>query len=485
MLSQAEQEEVHAASLQILEETGAIVRSAEARRLLDRAGAEVTEEKMRVRFPSSLIDDAVRAAPKTFILGARDPEHDLRIPSEGVPYVCTDGFPAKIWDHGLREPRPSTRADLEAWVRLADALEAVDFLWPSATPTDLPPAVAFLGGLRTSYENTGKHVQYQAVTREEARGEVAMACAVAGGAEENRRRPHFSSVHCIVAPLQYDAGSTEAQIEFARAGIPVVAMSMVSPGITGPATLAGSVALANAEVLGSLAISQVAQRGAPVFHCFVCGPLDMKSGGFISGSPEYGLLSIAGAEMARHYGLPSMMGGFGNTAKSPGFQLGYEKGITTAAVALGGCDLLVGMGGLDDSLFVSMEQLLLDAELWETVERTAEGLEVNASEMALDVIEQVGPRGQFLSHPHTFANFRRLSMPRYAIRTNYDAWAAAGKKEMYDMAHEGVQRILATHRPPALPSEVQETLVRLEKEALKAALEAPSAARDMPRTEAD
>ncbi|MFA5897039.1 MAG: trimethylamine methyltransferase family protein, partial [Thermoplasmata archaeon] len=207
--------------------------------------------------------------------------------------------------------------------------------------------------------------------------------------------------------------------------------------------------------------------GSPVFYCFVCAPLDMKSGGFVSGSPEYGLLSVAGAEMARHYGLPSMMGGLGNTAKSPGIQLGYEKGITTTAAALAGCDLLVGMGGLDDSLFVSMEQLLIDAEIWEQVTRTAQGLEVNASEIALDVIEAVGPRGQYLGHPHTLANFRRLYMPTYACRASYEAWVAAGKKEMYDVAHVAVEKILATHRPEPLPEDVRRRLAEIETDASK------------------
>jgi len=459
MLSSGERDGIHGASLRILGKTGAIVRSLEARTLLARAGAEVLEEERRVRFPEGMVHEAIRSAPKAFVLGARDPKHDLKIPSERLPYVCTDGFPVQVWDHDLQGPRPSTRADLEKWAVLADAVDAVDFLWPSATPTDLPASIQFLDGLRTSYECTGKHVQYQAVRREEARAQIEMAQVVAGGEEENRRRPHFSSVHCVVAPLQYDAGSTEAQMEFARAGIPVVAMTMVSPGITGPATLAGSVALANAEVLGSLAISQAARRGAPFFHCFVCAPLDMKSGGFVSGSPEYGVLSVAGAEMAHHYGLPSMMGGFGNTAKSPGIQLGYEKGISTAAAALAGCDLLVGMGGLDDSLFVSMEQLLIDAEIWEHVARTAGGLEVNESELALDVIEEIGSRGQYLSHPQTFANFRRLSRPKYACRTSYEAWAASGRKEMYDVAHEAVGRLLATHRPEPLPDDIRQRLL--------------------------
>jgi trimethylamine--corrinoid protein Co-methyltransferase len=462
MLSRTDIERTHGASIRILERTGAIVRSASARSLLRSAGAEITEEKMHVLFPENLVSDALKSASKEFVLGARNPKHDLKIPSDGFPYLSTDGFPVQIWDHALQKKRPSTRSDLEKWATLADALDAVDLMWPSTTPTDLPPLTQLVGGLRTSYEHTTKHVQYQAVDGNQAKAEIQMACAVAGSDEENRRRPHFSSVQCIIAPLQYDEGSTDAVIEFARAGIPVVAMTMVSPGITGPTTLAGSLALANAEVLGSLVISQLAKSGSPMFYCFVCAPLDMKSGNFVMGAPEYGLMSVAGAEMAHHYRLPSMMGGLGNTGKSPGFQLGFEKGVTTTAAALAGCDLMTGLGGLNDSMFVSMEQMLIDSDVWEHVRRSWEGIDVDENEIAMDVIEKAGPKGQYLSHPHTLANFRRLYMPRYADRSSYDSWVAGGKKEMYDIAHVEVEKILAEHEPTPLSEDISKRLRDIE-----------------------
>lgn len=439
------------------------MQSAGARRLLAKAGATVVAKEHRVFFSEPIVTEAIRSAPKAFVLGARDPAHDLPVPAPGFPYLSTDGFPVRIWDYGAAAPRPSTRADLDRWATLADAVPSVDFVWPSVTPTDLPPGAAFVGGLRTAYEATTKHVQYQAITREQARAEIAMARAVAGGEEANAKRPHFSSVACIIAPLQYDAGTTDAVVEFARAGIPVVAMTMVTPGITGPVTLAGSLALANAEVLASLTISQAAREGAPVFYCFVCAPLDMKTGGFVSGSPEYGLLSVAGAEMARHYGLPSMMGGFGNTSKAPDFQLGYEKALTTSVAALAGCDLLTGIGGLVDSSTVSLEQVLLDAEIWEQVRRTAAGLDVSEEAIAMDVIEAVGPRGSFLRHPHTLAHFRSLYMPRLGDRSSFEAWDAAGRNDAVQGAHEEVERILASHRAAPLPEATRAELRAIEK----------------------
>lgn len=466
MLSRSELDQIHGASISILEDTGALVRSHEARRLLEDAGARVVESEMRVFIPEAVVKQAVKDAAKEFTLGARNPKHDLKVPSDGFPRLCTDGFPVQIRDSDTLEKRSSTREDLARWARLADYLDTLDFLWPSAGATDLPSQVQLIGGLRTCYQNTEKHVQYQAFSGGEAKLEIEMACAVAGGEAENRKRPHFSSVQCIVAPLQYDEGSTDAVIEFARAGIPVVAMTMVTPGMTGPATMAGTVALANAEVLASNTISQLAMRGAPVLYCFVCAPLDMKSGNFATGSPEYGLLSVAGTEMARYYGIPSMMGGMGTSAKWPGVQVGFEKAITSIGPAMAGCDLLTGLGGLNDAAFVSMEQMLIDAQIWEDIKRLYQGMEVDDAELSVDVIKKVGPKGQFLNNPHTFANFRRLHISRYSDRSSYMAWEKGGRKDIWDRVHEEVGRILSAHTPVSLPSDVDAKLADIEKRAM-------------------
>lgn len=462
MLSKSEMGQIHDASLRILQETGAVVRSKEARGLLEGAGAKVVEDEMRVFFPEEVVTQALKDAAREFILGARNPEHDLRVPAGGFPHLCTDGFPVQIRDSDTLERRSSTRDDLGKWARLADNLRTLDFLWPSAGAADMPPHLQLVAGLRTCYQNTEKHIQYQAFSGAEARLEIEMASAVAGGEEENRRRPHFSSVQCIVAPLQYDEGSTDAVIEFARAGIPVVAMTMVTPGITGPATMGGTVSLANAEVLASNAVSQLACRGARVLYCYVCAPLDMRSGNFATGSPEYGMLGVAGTEMARFYGIPSMMGGMGTSAKWPGAQVGFEKAITSIGPAMAGCDLLTGLGGLNDASFVNMEQMLVDAQVWEDVKRLWQGMDVSDLETSLDVIKKVGPRGQFLNTTHTLANFRKLHISTYSDRSGYMAWEKGGKKDIWDIAHEEVRRILSAHKPAPLTSEVDAKLAEIE-----------------------
>lgn len=149
MLSRGEMDRIHDASIRILHETGAIVRSADARGLLRNAGNRVVEKEMRVFFEESLIKDALTSAPREIVLGARNPKHDLRVPNDGFPYMSTDGFAVQIRDSETFERRPSIREDLKKWATVTDALDAIDVLWPSIGATDLPPQTQLLGSLRT------------------------------------------------------------------------------------------------------------------------------------------------------------------------------------------------------------------------------------------------------------------------------------------------------------------------------------------------
>jgi trimethylamine--corrinoid protein Co-methyltransferase len=172
--------------------------------------------------------------------------------------------------------------------------------------------------------------------------------------------------------------------------------------------------------------------------------------------------------MARYYGIPSMMGGMGTSAKWPGAQVGFEKAITSMGPAMAGCDLLTGLGGLNDAAFVNMEQMLIDAQVWEDIKRLYQGMDVSGSELSLDVIKKVGPKGQFLNNPHTFANFRKLHISKYSDRASYMAWEKGGKKDIWDRVHEEVKKILSTHRPAPLPDDVDAKLANVEQKAATA-----------------
>ena len=245
---------------------------------------------VRVRFSNSVLQEALRLAPKEILLASRDGRHDVRVPG-GRPYVTSDGAGVNVWDLDTGERRGSTQRDLADLTRVADALDVVDAVWPMAVAGDVPAEVHGLVEAVTVFENTSKHVQHETTSRKDAEGNVEIAAAIAGGREELRRRPILSSVQCPVSPLILEAGSSEGLIVLARAGVPVVPISMVLMGGSSPVDPSSALVVSTAENLASLCLAQAAAREAPVIFSVCSGPIDMRTGSFASAAPEAGLLS--------------------------------------------------------------------------------------------------------------------------------------------------------------------------------------------------
>lgn len=462
MLEKDEASRLHEAALRVLERVGLKVRSEKALALLKSAGAEVDHGSQIAKIPESLVNEAVRNSAKEFVLASRDRTRDLEIPARHQPFICTDGFAIEILDHKTGERRKSVNEDLVRFARLADNLDELDFFWPIVNPGDFPAGAQMPRAFFTALENTGKHVQHEALGAGVARLQIAAAAAVAGGEKELARRPLFSAVQCPVAPLVFEEGSIEAAMEFARAGIPVVYMSMPMMGGSAPISIAGAIVVGHAEVLGGLTISQLASKGARVFHSVLTGPIDMKTGVWASGSPENAIGNAGAAQVAKHIGLPSMEGGFGTCAKSPGLQVGYEKISTMIPSALVGADIITGIGGLDDAKCMSMTQAVIDSEMWAYVMRMSRGIEVSDDSMSVETIRQVGPGGLFLKHRDTLSRFRKeLWLPTLGQRESLEDWSRAGGKGLLDRAaaRAGQLSSLPTRNP--LPTDVEKELERL------------------------
>lgn len=461
VLSSDEIASIQGASYQILERGGIKVLSERALRIFEEAGAKIDHETQRAFLEERLVKEAVQKAPKEFTLAARDPKHDLRLPAEQHTYLASDGFPSKVLDLDTQQVRDATLADTRDFVRLSDALPSIDFIWPSVTGRDAPIEMQFLETFLVALRNSSKHVQYQATNPREAQQEIELAAAIAGGREELRKRPLISAVQTIVGPLQLDAKNSEAVIEFAKAGIPVIAYSMAVPGATAPVTLAGTLAVGNAETLASLTLCQLAHPGAPVVYTQDSSPLDMKTGSWASGSPEQALVAIGSAQLGHTLGLPVLTGAFSTTAKVPEFQSAFEKSFTNLAV-LGGSDLIPGAGGLNCSSYLSLLQLILDAEIFAGVRRGRRGIEVDPETIALETILKVGAGKQFIGERHTLRHFRTaLWFPELADRASLDQWEKAGAQEMPKRARGRLDKILADHRPEPIDPAIDAQLSAL------------------------
>ena len=455
-LSEAEVKKVHEATLEVLEHTGVKTNSKEALDILKEAGANVDYESKHVTIPAKAVEQALRRAPKTVKLCGRDPEHDV-ILDKTKTHFSTSGFAPHIMDWETGKRRDSTSEDLARWARLVDYLDNIHLTWTSLVANDAPPPMQAFVELATCFRNTAKHIVPNALDARTARYQIEIAAAVAGGRKELKKRPLISPLVCPAAPLTYEKGATEAAIEFARAGLPVVCLPMPLAGATGPVTPLGVSVVNNAEFLGNLVIQEFASPGAPVIYGSTTTVANPRTAMAVLGAPERSVIQMILAQLASYYKLPCMLAGDNSDAKTPDFQCGFEKTMTlTTIVLMGNVDIVVGSGCLDTGSAMSPEALVIDNEITKGVMRIRRGFEVDEGNLALDVIHKVGPGGIYLGEKHTLKRYKEeIWMPKLIYSGSYDDWLKAGSRTMYEVAKEKVKEILATHKVEPLPEDVE------------------------------
>lgn len=458
-LTSEQEEQVHSESIRILEHVGVKVTSPQVLRMFKDHGATVDESAQVVKIPERFVMECLAKAPKEFTMAARDKAHDLPLPATGRVYGCNDGQPTDVWDLNTQRRRKSTVHDLIELTLVCDAMPEVDLYWPEVVATDLPPDVSNNHEFVASIFHTGKHVQHGAGSVEDARFQIEAAAIIAGGEAELRKRPIISITHTPITPLRFEEGDIDAVVEFAKAGLPVVHLSMAISGSVSPVTLAGTITLVNAEVLAGNCVSQMASPGAPILYSSESGPMDMRTGVFLSGSTEGALINASGCQMALRYRLPSQVGGVAASGCCPGYEIGYQKAISGLLPALAGADQIVGIGGFERSGCESVEQIVIDCELWRNIMRAWRGISVNDATMAFEVIARVGPGGYFMKDPHTLKHFRSENLlPKIAMQPR----APESREEpIATLARKEVRRILSEHKPPPMDPSVRDGIKSL------------------------
>ncbi len=453
VLDAADLEAIDRATARLLARSGVLVQSARGRASLEAVGASVAKGNPLVTIPEPVLREQLKKAPHEILLASRDGKRDIRVP-DGRTHVATDGCGVNVLDMETGRLRESTTKDLAQLTRVGDALEPLDYEWPMCVAGDVPGEIHDLVEAATAFENTTKHIQHEALSAEEAEAMVSMAAAIVGGRQELRRRPILSSIQCPVSPLVLEEGSTEALLAFGGAEVPVAPMSMVLLGGSSPVDLASALVVSNAEILASVVLAQAAHPGAPIFWSIASGPIDMRSGSFGAGSPEMAVLSAAGTDLARHYGLPSLIASLGCDADTPGFQAGIEKMGTGMASLLTGPDTVSGIGGLDTDNTMSLEQLVLDAEIVDYIRRVMRPFRVDEDAIHLDLLERVGPGGNYLKEKHTLLHFREaLWSSKILLREGF-VEGHPNEDRVRERARARVREILATHEPEPLPADV-------------------------------
>ena len=460
-LTREEEDTVHEESIKILEQVGIKVMSDPVLEMLAEHGADVDTKTKIARLSERMVKDALARAPKEFKMCGREKAKDLDLPARDHVQGCNDGQPTTVWDIDSQRKRKATVRDLMDLTVACDAMPEVDLYWPEVVANDIPPEVSNSHEYIASLISTSKHIQHGAGSMIDARFLIDAAAAVVGSRKELAKRPIASITHTPITPLRYERGDIDAVVEFARAGLPVVHLSMAISGSVCPVTLAGTIALVNAENLAGFVISELASPGAPVLYSSESGPMDMRTGVFLSGSTEGALINASGCQMARRYRMPSQVGGIAASGTMPGFEIGYQKAISALVPALAGADQIVGIGGFDRSGCESVEQIVMDCELWRNVLRAWQGVKVNRDTLGFDAIARVGPGGYFMKDIHTLRHFKsEVLLPKIAMR---DAAPEATEEPMRKAAREEARRILKEHKPAELDKTVRHELRALLK----------------------
>jgi trimethylamine---corrinoid protein Co-methyltransferase len=439
ILSTEDLQQLDAAALDVLAETGVAVPSERARAALVAQGA--TADGARVTMPPELVRRLVDLAPARMTLGARAGEP---LVTGERSLLTTDGCCVEIYDLASGEKRGTTAYDVATISRVVDALPEVDFCWPAVSAQDRPVEVRGLHELYLAIANTGKHVQTVTVVEPHlAQVAVKMALAVSGSEEKLRVEPPISALLGTVTPLGNDEGTLEAGLVFAEAGIPIGFVTMPMGGSTTPITMAGSLVVGIAEALASVCVIQAAFPGAPVFICFIPSIMDLKSGDFTGGAPEDTIMAAAVGDVGHFYRLPTQCGVNSSGAKEPNWQSALDDTTTTYLSLAAGVDMLTGVGMVSGGRIFSYEEMALGVETLTHARTIASGIDLTAA---------AGLAG---------GQATRSAAPSLAADLSHRHWTAGGRVTAVDRAHERIVEVVAAHQPPSLDPAVDAELRRL------------------------
>jgi trimethylamine--corrinoid protein Co-methyltransferase len=392
--------------------------------------------------------DALASVPTEFTIHAPDPDKSVTV-GDGSP-VFAPGYGAPFlvdYEVGKREP---TMADYVDLVRLADSLPNQDLSGHLLVePSDVASDAAHLEMLKAHMLHSDKPFIGSAEGEAGARHTMEMAEILFG--EEIGEKPVTVALINSLSPLGYSDEMLRALLVYAEYRQPVVIAALAMAGSTGPITLAGLLAMQNAELLAGVALTQLANPGTPAIYGSTSTNIDMKTGALAIGSPELSLMISAHAQLARYYNLPSRSGGSLADASFPDAQAGLESMASLLTTVNSGVDFVLHAGGILSSyLAFSPEKLVLDDEMCGMMRRYEDGITVDPDTLAYEVIESVGSDGNYLMEMHTVKRCRtEFWTPAVIDRAGLEEWMDTGRERAVDRAHARWQNLVAEHEDPA------------------------------------
>lgn len=463
-LSQKDIETIHECSLKILKDIGMRFPAKEALDAFERAGAQIGDNDI-VKLDESMIRECLNRTlrRKDMTLYALDPQYDIRFDTKDPGLSCMT-MATSVIDPVTNEKRAATNDDLAKLVRIAQTLEHVKVVGGCVTPQDVDHRICEWETWATNLKNTTKHITDGLSGYRGVRDVIDMAAIAAGGKESFLKRPFISGWVLTLPPLGMDTASLEAMMEMNRHHIPIMLSSGPILGNTAPVTIPAMVAQAHAEILACITLSQLIQPGAPLVYTSFARGMNMKTSNISMAGPEFAALKVAMAQMGLWLDLPIRMPSMLRDSKVLDAQAGFETGMV-GTISSFNADIMDAMQ-LDTDMVVDFPDLIFCDDCMAAIRHAVRPIIVDETTLAFDVIKAVGPGGNFLTSPHTFANFKtELWHSDLFDHYNWDGWEKRGSKTIRDTAMEKVHSLLAQEASPILTPEQETAIERIVEQA--------------------
>ena len=458
-LSPEQIEIVHKASLKILGKTGITYEQGleDTVQLLEDNGAAIDRDKKNIRFSKDMITEQVAKAPEKVVLCGQDPKNDLNL-TENRVHLGTGGAAIKILDPETGKVRSTTLKDLYDVSQLVDQLDNIHFLVRPCIPTDINEADYDINMYYACLSGSSKHVMSGVNNEKGLHNVIEMASMIAGSLDKLQQRPFISVITSFaISPLKLCTQSTLIMQEAIRNRIPVALSSAPMAGSTSPLTMAGTLAQLHAEQLVGITICQLTNPGAPLLYGGIPGMANLKTMGYSGGAVECGMMNAAVHQLSDYIKVPNYNSSGLTDSKVPDAQAGYEKAFTALLASMGGANYIHHSAGmLESMLTIAHEQFVIDDEIIGNCCKVLKGIEVDEEHLALEVIDSVGPGGNFMTAPHTMTHMRTEYYNGNGVtdRKSRDKWEQEGGLDTRQRALAIAKKILATPKPSYIQEEI-------------------------------
>ncbi len=456
VLSEEQILEIHNATLEIMSKIGMVIKDDDGIKLLKEAGAIVEGENVKI--PEYLLRKSLSTAPSRISMYDRSGNFSMSL-EQGKTNFGTGSDTIFILDIDSHERRKSVVEDVGNIARLVDALPNLNFVMSMGTPSDVNPKDSYLFGFIEMAKNNTKPMVITANNIEDIESIYNIACSIAGGKEKFRQKPFLILYTEPISPRLFNSESVQKLLFCSEKGIPIAFPPSPNTGGGGPISVAGAMALGNAECLTGLVMAQLKNPGSP----FIFGPnvaaLDMKTAVVSYGAPEWVLASAGTVAMARFYNLPAWGTSGATDSKVVDAQAGMEAMLSVYNSLLTRSQLVHDNGYIESGLTSSVEMILLVDEAISISKYIVNGIPVSKKTLALDAIRRAKPGSGFLDDDHTLTNWKEMQyISKRQDRNVYDNWLRLGKKDMFQRLNEEAKEIIGRHKVPILPEAAEKTI---------------------------